>query len=417
MRVRTRIYIDGAKKSYKIKSLMIDSEEFKHEILVVDLNEILPDYEDLNTGTKIKATIQYGGVSKEFVGYVHHVEPGDSKAYLPTKVVCVGASFVLKKQLNRVWQNQTGSSVISEILQENRLSANVKTNTRMFPYLTQAGISNWKFICNTAQTMGYIVYPVGASVHVIPRIQSWEDSKSSAHLMGLKRKGSFATGTLLEFTAMAGDAMPADGELPINPTTIGIDPDGLNIIGSKADKKRATKRKATSTLFDGVTRSVVNRVVDGDFESDAHRERSRFNLYGKARCIGNPDLGPGSVVYLSGIGDTFGGYWLVTKATHVIEAETYIVHLDLRTDSLGNDISPPTRTFIDVSINSNKVAQVKNLLIADPPRVLPGSLIPFEEASKWRGGQANLRAISEIDSGTPSYLYNRMMNKRTSYGL
>lgn len=417
MRVRTKIYVDGASKSYNVKSLIMDSEEFKHEILVLDINDILPDYDDLHTGVKVRAIVQYGGASKEFVGYIHHVEPGDSKSYLPTKVVCVGASFVLKTQVNNVWQNQTGTSVISQILQENRISANVKPHKRVFPYLTQAGMSNWKFICNTAYTLGYVAYPVGASVHVIPRIQSWEDSRDSAHLLGLKRKGSFTQGSLLEFTAQAGDSMPADGELPINPVTVGIDPDGLNIIGSKADKKRATKRKPTTTLFEGSTKAVVNRVEDGDFESEAHRERTRFNLYGKARCIGNPDIGPGSVVYLSGIGDTFGGYWIVTKATHVVSASSYLLHLDLRTDSLGNDIKPPIRTQLDISLSATRVAQVQNMLIAAPKQVLPGMSVAFTDSNKWMGSTANLRSDSNIDKGTQSYLFNKMMNRRTTYGL
>jgi hypothetical protein len=60
-----------------------------------------------------------------------------------------------------------------------------------------------------------------------------------------------------------------------------------------------------------------------------------FPYRATAEVLGNASLRPGMPIYLSGIGESYEGYWIILEAEHVIESLRYTTKLILGLDSLG----------------------------------------------------------------------------------
>jgi len=418
MRGVVKFNIEGATRSYTVQSLMIDTMDNSHEMMTVELSDRKINFDDIKSGTRVSASITAGGIARPFVGYIHHVRAEEDPVTKPTTIICIGATYLLKEAHQRVWSNMTATAIAALVCQDYRLSYNIVPHPRVFPQMSQSGMSDWKFLVYLADKIGYNLHPEGASVHMAPRLQSWEEGSKKALVFNLKKQGTFQSGALIEFEGIVGENMPTAGGIPANPTTIGVDPRNLELIGSKADKKKSTKRISLDTPFNMINKDhAADSLLEGEYESQAYRERTRYPIKAQARVVGFPSLGPTSPVYLNGIGPTYSGYWIVSRARHIVDRHGYECILDLCTDSLGNDLEPPTQNIVSISPNEVRVSPVTNTLINEQPQLIPGASVPFSDVSKWAGAQSDLRITTPLTEPVSSLLFNKMLVTRGNYGL
>ena len=112
---------------------------------------------------------------------------------------------------------------------------------------------------------------------------------------------------------------------------------------SDLDYKESKAKSAGEILksYREVTRRVTNIPVSCEAEAKviakAILERSNSKLITcTCKCLGNPDLVPGSNIMIKGVGKRFSGRYYLTKSTHEIGGSGYTTTLDLRRGLAGN---------------------------------------------------------------------------------
>jgi hypothetical protein len=92
-----------------------------------------------------------------------------------------------------------------------------------------------------------------------------------------------------------------------------------------------------------------------------------LGIRAQVMCTGIPVLKPGMVVLLSGVGDTFGGNWIVEEVHHVIsEEKNFTTVLTLVRNALGQTNSPVQFAVNTKSIESQPDSTVKKFAKVTP---------------------------------------------------
>lgn len=204
------------------------------------------------------------------------------------------------------------SDVISQMLSDGGIDADVEGTQVKHPQLVQCDVIDWDFIVARAQANGLIVLTRGAKLVV-------RQPSLSGYSVATLRFGA----TLLDFDAQAdarihpksvhalswnaGDQALQDVEAkaPDFATTGNFDPDQL-AAGAGAER---------FNLRHGALAQEEAQAL-----ADAHWLRARVDqTSGRAKCIGLPQVQPGDVVELAGVGERFKGKVLVTGVSHELD--------------------------------------------------------------------------------------------------
>ena len=163
-------------------------------------------------------------------------------------------------------------------------------------------------------------------------------------------------------------------------------------------------------------------------EATAVDQRNSFPYRAKAQTLGDPTLHPNMPVYLDGLGSDYSGFWIVLKAKHVIESNSYnsfvyTTNLTVGTDSLGEAArgkdnkkvtSPNTKGKRNI-VNNVRQTNKKPKSSLKQGTQYPGANAPvgFGEiknrtkpvtanrtivAKKWVNTSGNLRKVQEVSS-------------------
>jgi phage protein D len=224
----------------------------------------------------------------------------------------------------RSFQNLTDGDLVRKIAQEVGLQAKFGPASEVQPYLFQANQTNLALLQERARALGYFLYVEGKTLCCVP-------PTAEAPPIALQWGGG-----LQEFRPRLTTIAQVSGV-----TVRGWDPaTRQEIIGQAKQgegtphigEKRGGGEVAQSAFHIEATAFVTDRPVRTQVRADhlakavAGDHATRF-LEAEGRCAGNPNLGAGSSVRILGIGERFGGDYLVTSAVHHYSAEQgYTVH-------------------------------------------------------------------------------------------
>lgn len=409
-----------------VQSAVLRQAEYAHELLIVETRQQISD---LRTNTPVQATLGSIGDSIDFVGYVHHVRDAMSKHDGDRRqvVVCIGATWRMKQQRQRVWQDMTASEIALAILGEYQLTADVQPTTKRLGHKVQT-TSDWAFLCTLAKSIGFVVYPRGTIVHFHERKHVEDQKVASSPVFTYRREGSgFADTEVTEFRPLLGEDMPnAEGSKAARAVS-GVDPRTAQVIRASHDGRPDSTRRTDNTgaLFEHAhTDTVVNTIEDAETRAQAASDVAMWQHRADAETVGNVTVAPTGFVYMDDVPGHFEGFWAVIAVEHRFIGNRYRLQMSLGTDSLGSNVGgyvPPAAPFV----NGQQVATERRKQTVSTLSV-PGNFdsIALKRTAggpvplTWRGSAAvvHTSVLAQTQKDSPATLVAKARRFRNSGG-
>lgn len=252
-----------------------------------------------------------------FYGYVNHHEIA-SNADSGTKAtqvtyVLVGTSKPMNSHVTRTWADVSGTYMAKQIAAEHGLRPVLTSTDVVLGYEVQSAESDFVFLARMAQKTGYRFGVFGGSLYFIDPAVALAGN-SHRGVPGYRLDKVFTqVDTIRDFRVIQGDNIP--GSEKAQRILNGID----SVTGMPFT---VSAGNPTST---GITKVLTERVAsnlgEGQALVNAWGALSQFWIQAEAELFGNTILYPGKLVYLDGQAMPGGtpGYWLVTRADHVLK--------------------------------------------------------------------------------------------------
>lgn len=384
---------------------------YKHEMLVLQFKDWNAIYDTIKPGSPIRAVIKTPDASKDFFGYVHHIQPDTSPGKRFVELACIGATFPLKQASQKVWLDHTADMVARAISIKHGLNFIGIPHPRIFEQIGQAGLTEWQFLVKLAKQIGYTLRGENTEIYFEPILTDYTRYRQAAKLFAMRETGDPEGSTLYSFRPVIGESLEWDGDMKAAVAVSGVDRRSKAAV-SKTKQKRNTKTraKAQEEFFDRFnTLAVTPNDEVAKYESDAAEARNSFPYRGNAVVLGDASLRPNMPIYLDGVGDTYSGYWTILATEHVIIEKQrnnyeYTTMVTVGSDSVGlsmpwtdgKNVAAPTQRQKRVVIPGVKQTKQK------PKTSLVKNSGKKNLATKGSFGKISNRAKTTKKSANPS---------------
>jgi phage protein D len=344
-------------------SVLLMQKQKHHDVLILEYTSTSKKvYRLLKTGVPIKFSWRQGSRKMEWLGYVNSSSTKSSvQKFAPMKIVCVGSSFVLKQRKTKTYVNKTITEVAAKIAKENNLRFLGEPDKRRFSQLTISGHSQWEWLHEQANRIGYAMYVQGTDL-IFRRIDSiLNEQSTNIPLFQMWSSYTPRTFTNLDRTLDSLEVISGENNEDGSPSravkqTGGVDPiNGKSFTYKKSPSKsgKSIRAKVDDTLFDEFNSDqVVNTKNDSKYASSGAAELARFSTTAKAYGQGDPRIKPYQLIQVDNSGDATDGQWIVKEAIHKFGFNgTYNVEMKIATDGSGKN----TRKTKDMSRNTINV--------------------------------------------------------------
>lgn len=418
-------------KPFRVHSLTFWQERYKHDFGTIQFRDWDVQYDNIRPGTPILITLTGENGTQEFSCYVHHIEPSLTPGKRFVEVHVIGASYFLKRTSQEVYKNQTASEIAIKIAKRNKFAYEVEAHPRVYPQISQAGLTDMEMLIKLAKQCGYTLRVTNTEIYFQSMSKMYEEFRENAPTFSLRDAANPLGSNLYSFKPLVGESLEyEDGEYKAATSIAGVDKFTGKIIKVTNQKRPKSKReKFEPEFFDRFSSMTVANDYDvASNEALAVDQRNTFPYRGKAQVLGDPTLHPNMPVYLDGLGFDYSGFWVVLKAKHVIESNSYnsfvyTTTLTVGTDSLGNSTrgkdnktvtSPNAKSKRNITNNvrqTNKKPKSKLKTGTQYPGV--NAPVGFGEiknrakpttanrtliAKKWVNTSGNLKKIQEVSS-------------------
>lgn len=349
-----------------------------HEILTLEFRNTVPSWmQSIKTGIPVKLEWVQGKQSNTWVGYVSFISKESSaQRSQPMIIRCVGASFVLKQSVQKVFRNKTIQEAAKQIAKENNFSfvGDKIPNEIRYEQLVIAGESYWEWLQASAAKIGCVVYVTGTRMFFkritslinlgstnVPILQMWDVAIPSS-AVGVDR-------TLSYFKILSGEYIEGQSEVRSQKISGGVDPRTGKAFYAKATPKKskeALRKVVSDVLFDD---PITTRVVHGPTMAKSIAEGAaflaQFSVPAKAIGQGDPRIKPYFPVYIDGTGTDSDGYWMVEEAVHEFHISgEYRIKLRLLTDGIGAN---KTSIYRQATANLTGTINLTQALVSNTP--------------------------------------------------
>lgn len=256
--------------------------------------------------------------STPFYGYVASVAAQGSDIHqsvtatvqVPVVYTCIGPTYFMQSQSNRLWASATASYVARTLARGAGLRPQVQQSSRQFDNLPQQATSDFAFLRDLAEEVGYRMIPSGSTLAFTDPLVSLRESGEDRLTFQYDKA---RTDTVKNWKSTAGQLDPLGG--------------------------RRTRREGYS--FNTTTGALVRVVADGTQDAvvtqystgrpfatqaeaaeglAAEARRERLWVHAEATVRGDSRLRPGIEVEMDGsaLGPSDPGLWMIRSATHRI---------------------------------------------------------------------------------------------------
>jgi len=349
------ITIDSVPTNYlSLQRISIEEQENNHNLVVLDFSGLAPEtfFDFIDKPISIDISFPtLGGVS--FYGYIGFLEPHsetksglvNQSAFQITRMYCFGASYIMKSKKSKAWENVTISDIAKTIADTYKFSVSVPNDSYRFPRLVQSSKSDWEFLKETCNTLGYSISARGTHIHIWDPFQAMNHRISYAVLKtiaGLNGNVSPNVGQILNFDATIGNVSTA-GER--TPETIHILDKSNAILSVGGNLNKETSGLGTpleSPFTDTLSKNADSYEMADKFIMGSLR--TKFSMSAIVQITGNPTIKPGGIIKLDKYDTSFDGFWYVRSARHEITHSQLVTTLELIKDGIGD--STPTSTVV-----------------------------------------------------------------------
>ena len=352
----------------------------QHDILTLEFPFQVPAWlATLKTGIPIEFKWTQGLRTSVWHGYVSlsSYEQAPQK-YRPTKIQCIGASYVLKQAVCRVFKNKTVREVAAIVAAENGLSfiGDKLPNLTRYNQLTITGESYWEWLQMHAEEIGCVMFVSGTRLYLrkaqevldvgstdIPILQMWSNDIPVTNV-GPDR-------TLYTFKMLNGEYVEQASNTRTSKTISGVNALTGKIFTTKATQKdvgKGLRRVTSDVLFDDqLTASVSQSLEAAKSKTQGAALLSQFSLPAKAVAQGDPRIRLYYPVFVDGTGSASDGDWMVSGVTHAFHANgEYKASLDLLTDGSGPSL---VTLYRSASPNRQGLVNLKKAIADNTPNI------------------------------------------------
>jgi phage protein D len=329
--------------------------QYEHDVMTLEYqNSSSLWFSTLKTGTPVVFTWSKDSETQSWIGYVVTVsKTSAAERKRPMKILCVGASYVLKTRANRTFKNVTVTDVARKIAKEFRFQFVGENSTRKFAQLSMTGQTYWQWLQEQASRIGYGFYVRGTTLYMRPMDKIINQGMSYAATMTMQAPFAPADSQLLDktldrFTILNGDLIE-NGEVSNTvKVTAGVNPlTSKTSTGFQDPNKTGQKmrRKTTTAIFSDYSTEVVHSAALSKQAAKDLAEAARFTTPAELSGQGDFRLVPYSVAYLEGTGVDTDGYWLVKETRHMfLRTGKYQLEASVVTDGIGANVQSAFRT-------------------------------------------------------------------------
>ena len=337
------------------KEVVLTQKQKHHDILVLDyFGTSLKNANLLKTGVPVKFSWKQGSRSMEWLGYVSSVsrEIGTQKSK-PMKVYCIGSSFVLKQRKTKTYKDKTIPEIAASIAKENNLKFVGENHSRRFSQLVISGHTQWEWLHEQANRIGYAMYVQGTNLVFRPIDKLMDETSSDAPVFQMwdstiPKQSSHPDRTLDYFKVMVGENIEGYGPDRASKQIGGVNPvtgESFTAKRSPSETGAGIRELLSDTLFnDFNSEQVANSKIDAKNAAESSAHLARFNIPAKILGQGDPRVSPYKLIYVEGSGNQTDGFWLVNEVTHRLYfSGIYSLEMRVLTDGTQKNRKNPRR--------------------------------------------------------------------------
>lgn len=165
----------------------------------------------------------------KFNGYVYSVDQNNTPIVNNTDIVCIAASYYLKKTEQKIYKNVTADQVVKSIAAKHGMTASTQRHPRIRKAIVQSGQSDWQLLRRLAKQTGFALRAENTTIIFSTKSKIFQSKKDSAPYffyvnsddLGANTKADRATGTLMYFTPYLAENSPELG-VQVNRVITGI---------------------------------------------------------------------------------------------------------------------------------------------------------------------------------------------------
>jgi phage protein D len=316
--------------SYTLLAGELIQNEHSHDIFIIKIKGNLKDRSRLTAGDPVELYWGINNKNSEWKGYVHSVEKQTELTTTYTRIICVGMSFYMKNENQRVMTNVTADRFARKIAKHHKLKAKTSKHPRIFPMISQSGQSDWQMLVRLAAQCGYAFRVENGYLIFKSYKELYKESKRNAPYFRYIDTPNISLTPMMSvfhFRPLLSEKGPELDGASLNRT--------LNSMNRKGVFKKAKykpKYKKYKISDQSVSRYVsenpdpiFNKVITDEVSYSTSFSKNvlssmaidqGYRYQARANLLGDPHIRPYNVIYLDGLPDGTKGYWVVMGVNH-----------------------------------------------------------------------------------------------------
>jgi hypothetical protein len=270
------------------------------------------------------------------------------------KVYCVGSSFVLKQRKTKTYKDKTIPEIAASIAKENNLKFVGENHSRRFSQLVISGHTQWEWLHEQANRIGYVMYVQGTNLVFRPIDKIIDETSSDAPVFQMwdstiPKQSAHPDRTLDHFKVMVGENIEGYGPDRASKQIGGVNPvtgESFTAKRSPSETGSGIRELLSDTLFnDFNSDQVANSKLDAKNAAESSAHLARFNIPAKILGQGDPRVSPYKLIYVEGSGNQTDGFWVVNEVTHrLFFSGIYSLEMLVLTDGTQKNKKNPKRS-------------------------------------------------------------------------
>ncbi|BDI16324.1 type IV secretion protein Rhs [Nostoc cf. commune SO-36] len=260
---------------------------------------------------------------------------------------------------NRSFLNETDSDIVKKVVKEVGIKlGNIESTSEVHKYVFQENQTNMEFLRERAARIGFELFITDDKVNFCnPKVQGdlplkWlvDISKFSTRVTSAEQVSSVEV-RAWDYSQKRLISQTAKKEKQVTETG--------NKLGSSTSTAFSNLNSPKMTVVD---KPVASEKQAKDMAQALCDELGGEFVYADAKATGNPEIRPGRVVKLEGMGDRYNGKYYITETRHFFNQRVYETNFSvrgLRSGSLFTTLSPqkslqPSETLLVGIVTNNK---------------------------------------------------------------
>lgn len=335
--------------SFQIQPELIELKQAvgQHDVMIIQYASNRGEYfKQLRTGVPVQVSWSQGSRSRIWYGYVSATRNNTAnQTSRPSKVYCIGTSFLMKDSTPKVFKNKTIPEVAESIARQFEFQFVGENHSSRFEQITISGDTYWEWLQENAKKIGYACYIDEMKLVFRPISKVIEQNKTDVPIMQfwtlpVPNKQYGLDRTLDSFELLSGEYIETGSATRSEKQIGGVDPiTNKTFLTKRAPDKtgKNIRGDVSGVLFkEHQVGGVANSANWAKVSTEAAAISAKFNLPAHVIGQGDPRIHPYGMVYLDGTGAQTDGAWLVHSVTHTMNrGGEYGVQMNVASDGLG----------------------------------------------------------------------------------